>query len=52
MNNEPKAVIAHNVIPGAKLLTPDCRICLTVMFEPIRNKAITIPLLPSQLKWA
>ena len=49
-NNEPIAITAHRLIPSAKLFTPDFLISLTVIFEPIRNKAMTIPRLPSQLK--
>ena len=46
------AIKAHKVIPSAKLFDPDFFISLTVIFEPIRNKAITIPRLPNQLKCA
>ena len=49
-NNEPIAITAHKIIPSAKLFGPDFLISLTVIFEPIRNKAITIPRLPNQLK--
>lgn len=50
-NNEPMAMTAHKLIPGAKLFMPDFFISLKVIFEPIKNKAITIPRLPNQLKW-
>ena len=50
-NNEPTVIIAHKQIPSAKLRGPDFLISLTVIFDPIKNKAITIPRLPNQLKW-
>lgn len=49
-NKEPTAVSTHRVMPRAKLRGPDCLISPKVIFDPIKNSAITIPRLPNQLK--